>query len=249
MLTGMFMEYAEGKEGAYLLSRRQNDPRFASPSYLESGTLKRQIADLQILDCACGQIDRHLHNIMFQTDPRTGALTGLKGIDNDLAFGLETKTKSKCYHSIPLGLIRTVSQETANALESLDKEVIDYHMRDLLDPEERNALWERIDTLRSDHVKKVPQGAWDQEPWDSLIIGNQQKAGTAPCQNLFYKIYAAAAGSFNLPSACKKSVQPMIQEGNSFISSRNRQAGQNPRTNQRQDLPPAAVKKPSVRGR
>lgn len=52
-----------------------NDPNF-----------QQSLAKLQLLDVMCGQLDRHSGNYFVTTDTG-GNFTGLKGIDNDMAFG------------------------------------------------------------------------------------------------------------------------------------------------------------------
>ena len=47
--------------------------------------LKKDIANLQILDWLCGNPDRHFHNIFYKFD-EAGNVTGVVGIDNDLSF-------------------------------------------------------------------------------------------------------------------------------------------------------------------
>ena len=65
-----------------------------------TGKAATQLFELQVLDLICGQIDRHMGNYMaifrFEPDsqptsPDSGELIieGIKGIDNDLAFGIQ----------------------------------------------------------------------------------------------------------------------------------------------------------------
>ena len=193
--TGVLMEFVEGLSGGALWdSEGQEKVRTAA---LRSGGLKRTIADLQVLDCICGQIDRHMNNVIFQTDPQTGAIVSMKGIDNDMSFGLST-VNNFGYHGIRLGMIRTVSESMVQALNSLDKEVIDYRFHHLLTKEERDALWNRVDTMRdwvnSDFVRKVPDDQWENEKWETLAEGLPQPSGYAPCENLFYRVGSTVLG-------------------------------------------------------
>ena len=114
------MEFAQGIDGETLVGGMEEQEITA---LMENGVLKRQAADLQALDCICGQIDRHMNNVMFQVDPRTGGIVGLKGIDNDMSFGL-SDTTAKGGHSTPMGLIRVVSRDMAEALEALNQQVV-----------------------------------------------------------------------------------------------------------------------------
>ena len=55
--------------------------------FCDSPQLKQQTSMLAMLDYVCGQIDRHPGNVFYQFDPKSGKITGIQGIDNDLAFG------------------------------------------------------------------------------------------------------------------------------------------------------------------
>ena len=192
---GMFMDFAEGLPGGSFRGTDIQEREYTS--LLENGNFKRQVADLQALDCICGQIDRHMNNVMFQVDPQSGAVTGFKGIDNDMSFGI-SGTSTKGYHSVPMGLIRTVSQEMADALEALSPEVVDYRLQHLLSEPERKALWERIDTfrqwVRSDQVEKVQKDQWGSKKWEDMAMGYTGTAETPGKNNLFYKVGDAILG-------------------------------------------------------
>lgn len=47
----------------------------------------KSVADLQILDYVCLNMDRHWGNMAYQFDPDTMQFKGVQGIDNDLSFG------------------------------------------------------------------------------------------------------------------------------------------------------------------
>ena len=51
----------------------------------QSAGANKKIASLQVLDYICGNIDRHVANAFYQYDKK-GNLSGVQGIDNDLAF-------------------------------------------------------------------------------------------------------------------------------------------------------------------
>lgn len=53
-----------------------------------TAALQEQLLDLQMLDCLCGQVDRHLHNIFIRID---GDKVIVTGIDNDMSFGRLTR--------------------------------------------------------------------------------------------------------------------------------------------------------------
>ena len=51
--------------------------------------MRRELTNLNWLDLLTGQVDRHAHNYFVERDA-DGNVTGVKGIDNDLAFGRNT---------------------------------------------------------------------------------------------------------------------------------------------------------------
>ena len=239
-ITGMFMEFAQGIDGETLVGGMEEQEITA---LMENGVLKRQAADLQALDCICGQIDRHMNNVMFQVDPRTGGIVGLKGIDNDMSFGL-SDTTAKGGHSTPMGLIRVVSRDMAEALEALNQQVVDYRLRNLLSEDERKALWQRIDVFRewvkSGQVEIVENKDWASKKWMDLAEGYRGGEGR-DYQNIFYRIGESLApeeeklkirearklGSTRRQReeavAYRGQVREMVKQGTDFADQRNAQ--------------------------
>lgn len=121
------MEYVEGKGG---YGMRLDSKAKEAMAQRPNGEFKKKIADLQILDCLCAQTDRHMNNIMFRTDSN-GAITDFKGIDNDMSFGI-TGVNTYGFHSINLSMIIHIDETTANHIKNLDKEVLEYRLKDLL---------------------------------------------------------------------------------------------------------------------
>ena len=74
---GIVMEKIKGKSGKEEAAEAANDPK-----------VKQGLSNLYLLDQICGQVDRHKGNYIIQRDSE-GVITGVKGIDNDLAFGKE----------------------------------------------------------------------------------------------------------------------------------------------------------------
>ena len=82
--TGTFMEFVDGKDVTHLDSI--DEMRVAGLDAYEGKEAKAQLANLQVLDYVCGNVDRHPGNMLYQFDPNTHKLTGIKGIDNDASF-------------------------------------------------------------------------------------------------------------------------------------------------------------------
>ena len=81
---GTFMDYAEGLDfgGEDEAFRAVNDRPFEGKNSYKG---LKQIADLQVLDYICGNVDRHGTNMVFLAD-ENGDIVGVKGIDNDSSF-------------------------------------------------------------------------------------------------------------------------------------------------------------------
>lgn len=88
VLKGTFMEHAKGSD---LGNLKGDDPLwdYRATSSPFNKDLYRDLADMQVLDYICGNIDRHKGNMLYQAE-RTGdgkvKLTGLMAIDNDASF-------------------------------------------------------------------------------------------------------------------------------------------------------------------
>ena len=88
VIKGTFMEHAEGTD---LSNMKFTDPLWkykAEESPYNKG-LYRDMADLQVIDYICGNIDRHKANMFYKTEEGKDGkvkVTGLVGIDNDASF-------------------------------------------------------------------------------------------------------------------------------------------------------------------
>lgn len=87
--VGIVMQKVEGKTGA-AIEREQDDEDYAGNfDELESPMVKRDLSNLYLLDIIAGQVDRHSGNYIVEM--KNGKIVGVKGIDNDLAFGKDYK--------------------------------------------------------------------------------------------------------------------------------------------------------------
>ncbi|MEM6619208.1 MAG: hypothetical protein AAF631_07900 [Pseudomonadota bacterium] len=115
---------------------------------LAAGTLRRDLADAQLLDALCGQVDRHMGNLMRVID-RDGNIR-IKLFDNDLAFGTGN------YHlrdPDPFGnltaLPKTVDVATKRAILALTPDALAQRLAGLLSPGEIQAVGERLQQIQS----------------------------------------------------------------------------------------------------
>ena len=125
-VEGVFMETAEGTD---IHNLKDDDLIFkASSTSFHKTKAMDQVMDLQVLDYICGNIDRHDANIVYQfgKDKKGNVIfTGIKGIDNDCAFGtVNPKDGSKIQHMIHPDNMQFIREEMLIKLESIDENVI-----------------------------------------------------------------------------------------------------------------------------
>jgi len=87
-IKGTFMANAKGSEFYHL---KPDDPikTYGNEVY-DSPKVFNQLADLQVLDYICGNLDRHEGNFFMEfdtSDPEHPKLSKITGIDNDMSFG------------------------------------------------------------------------------------------------------------------------------------------------------------------
>lgn len=93
-VLGTVLQSAGGTSGADMQYRTDADGPGGGKTSLDDPVLQRGLNKLQILDAISGQLDRHMGNYYVQTD-KTGAVTGVTGIDLDMAFGKNMTTTGK----------------------------------------------------------------------------------------------------------------------------------------------------------
>jgi len=168
---GNLMAKAEGVEDT-VVAEVAKEHRSAE---ITSGGFQRAMICVQMLDNICGQIDRHDKNRMYQL--RDGVITGIQGIDNDLAFGESGLLDSVISHAkaafaqTDTGIemaIPYMDKEMAQNIIELAKHpvTVRYVMTDLLRPVEIDALIDRLTTaanalqaaMQADHGNRFEEG-------------------------------------------------------------------------------------------
>jgi hypothetical protein len=93
-VMGTVLEAAQGTEGAELAYRLDDDPDNPATVSLDDPVLQRGLNKLQLLDAISGQLDRHQGNYYVASDEQ-GNVTGVTGIDLDMAFGSKMTSTAK----------------------------------------------------------------------------------------------------------------------------------------------------------
>lgn len=167
---GVFMEAAKGCD----INRLKPDDLIldAVAASFESPALIRQVADLQVLDFVCGNIDRHPGNMLYQfkKDDRGNIIaTGIQGIDNDCAFGVTViKEGERSLKLVNPENMRFISREMADKLSNITKEMLQIELSgNALSEKEINAAWDRVqkvnEAVMSKKIQVVEKDKWKEQ--------------------------------------------------------------------------------------
>ncbi|MBR5230200.1 MAG: hypothetical protein IKW01_05010 [Firmicutes bacterium] len=166
-VKGVFMESVEGSDVNRL---HEKDLIFeAGINSFEKSDALRQITDLQVLDFICGNTDRHLGNMIYQFEKRGGTtvLKGIKGIDNDCAFGTPKIEKDKkIMRMVNPDKMRFITESMWNRVKNTTREMIHSNLAHHgLTTEELDAACDRLQMVKDAVLKDktlnvVPDGYW-----------------------------------------------------------------------------------------
>ena len=150
---GTFMEKAEG-EDINRLTKNSKMLKADKDSFNHPEGLKA-LANLQVLDYICGNIDRHSGNILYQFGEENGkvVLTGICGIDNDTSFGTRTFEKSGVQDITPLSSIKNITKSCYESLLSFPVDTLKVVLADKLSKEELDAVCKRASLLKQRAVE------------------------------------------------------------------------------------------------
>ena len=128
-VEGTFMSRAKGLD----LKGQGNERLFTQVSdepFAQESNLNKDIADLQVLDYICGNIDRHAGNLFYDVDEKTGKIKGLQGIDNDSAFGLFSSGKDgRNFRLNGTDSFTVVSEDMAKKINTISPEMLKFTLR------------------------------------------------------------------------------------------------------------------------
>ena len=166
IIKGTFMQTAKGDDAN--ASTGKNTFVYPNLVLTETGNVNKQLADLQILDYLCGNIDRHVGNMMYSFDlahPTSHGFipcTKIQGIDNDLSFGTLTHGQDNLPLISEMGFI---SEKTALILSNMTPAVLKTVLRNYnLSEDEMNAAQTRMEDLqnavKNKTLKVVKENEW-----------------------------------------------------------------------------------------
>ena len=116
-IAGTFMAFAEGED---LAKAAPDSPlaRVRAEDMLTPESVA-SVADLQVLDYVCGNVDRHSRNMFYQmdtTDPQRPKCVGVQGIDNDFSFCADAHGKNLA----DIMNMKIIREDTAKALFTMN---------------------------------------------------------------------------------------------------------------------------------
>lgn len=163
---GISMETAKGEDYNPMVTRRVvengEEVEKSLPTVLTTKSML-QLADLNVLDNLCGQIDRHGHNykVKYAEKDCKWAMESIQGIDNDLSFGLLNgqDVMDRVSNTMGLADLRLITRELfINVTEVLTDDVLKYSFADLLSEAEIGALLDRFHVIRGKLIEMAENG-------------------------------------------------------------------------------------------
>jgi hypothetical protein len=134
---------------------------------LEDPVLQKALNQMQIIDAICGQLDRHAGNWFVQTD-KAGNVTGVKGMDLDMAFGKDLmdpngpQAKESVWYR---GMPEMVDAELGERILQLSVTDIEGAVKGLLGDDEVRALVSRF-TIVQNKILAVQQRGGLTKKWN-----------------------------------------------------------------------------------
>ena len=176
-VDGVFMENAEGVDINNL--NADNDIKTTPENFFNSHALS-QLADLQVLDYICGNVDRHNGNIIFQFEKLpdgTQRVQSIKGIDNDCSFGtIQLNKEERVFLKMagPAG-IGYINKEMADKLANMNIDVLKLVLaNDGLSHDEIKAASDRMEMVKELIAEKKIQ-IMDKTDWDKANLSEIAK--------------------------------------------------------------------------
>ena len=122
-INGVFMEEADGTD---FMDMKPNDPKaYVQMKEMNNPSFLRSVANLQILDYICGNVDRHGGNFFNKFEMVDGKykLTGVMGIDNDASFSRIIPEENKPLNRLPaLKNMLVIDEKLANKVMTIDED-------------------------------------------------------------------------------------------------------------------------------
>jgi hypothetical protein len=148
---------------------------------VDDAMLQRGLSKLQLLDALAGQVDRHQGNYYIQRDA-SGQVIGVKGIDNDLAFGVGITPEAMTGKGKQIGKYRgmppVVDKEMALRIINVAPEDVKNALTGLLSEAEVAATLTRLTVLQAELLKLEASGLLKSEnEWGAATVADMASGG------------------------------------------------------------------------
>ena len=174
---GVFMDEAPGM--AYTSIRPGDKILEHTATAFDGSPALKDIANIQILDYICMNVDRNKSNLFYQFSKDGTKCIGVTGIDNDLSFGTLKLQPNKHYlEEPPLNDIKVVTVEMAEKIKSISHDALVHTLEGQgLTQNEINAAVERFtsvrDRIKSGQIRTVTDEEWKQMKLSDLAAESQ----------------------------------------------------------------------------
>ena len=158
-VQGVFMEKAKGIN----ISTWEEQGRHKK-LYPMTATALKDIADIQIIDYICGNVDRHMGNMIYQFD-ENGNLNHIVGIDHDLSMG-EKSNIGGILRLPKLKNMPVVSESMADRVQNMKPEELQLMLGGLdLSEKQKAAAWKRVVEVqgRIKNAKKMKESDYSRK--------------------------------------------------------------------------------------
>ena len=204
---GTFMEYSPGLT---LNEKTKDDYKGLcnEPFSAPNSQLLKQLADIQVIDYLCGNVDRHFGNLTYLTNDK-GQIIGVQGIDNDCSFGRIAGLEKRHKELPGLANMNCISRSMAEKIKSLDPAMVKFSLRGRnLTEEQMDYAVRRVLDLKTaiqrgeEHYKGRGPASGEKKPFDKgylrivedeefplLSIDKMYSHGKTDQYNLFSEVH------------------------------------------------------------
>jgi hypothetical protein len=199
----LIMEKAPGKSAEEIMgdlaALDPEEQRAELAKLREDPVLQRSLIQLQIIDAITGQADRHGGNYIIDRDRETGAVRGVKGIDNDICFGSKVTDPEQLVPRRPrrdgdpdmlfdararrdakafawgVSLPPVIDRAMRDAVDGLDPAALRASLEGLLTEAEIDATMARLDLVKAHVWNASLVSAWG--PGIPEVLGDPDASG------------------------------------------------------------------------
>ena len=140
--TGVIMEWVNG------MTSEQIKESKGAIDYSGDKNVLQQLADIEVLDFICGNVDRHMGNLIYTVEDNR--IVSVKGVDNDSSFGnlKGAPGEQAKFMTVPKDIL-IMRHRTASMVMSLTKEDLQITLGELLAEDEIDDAWSRVEVLKA----------------------------------------------------------------------------------------------------